>query len=231
MKNIELTDILNASSVFFFFIGVILMTQDFFAGLLFLGGAVACSTIIRQRIFEQLFPGSGQMKMLGKAAFFVSTYCLVVASSAMKHFVFNREPQQVVQKAASKAEPQATETTKPTAQATAKPITQATPKPEKPASEIARPIYEALPGIIAEGRAMESLRKAADTEGLRRCGEKMRSLSEKTKAMRKQSDKLPGAYILLKTAVVESDLCITCSDSALEYCEMAQSTLSQFSMP
>jgi len=53
----------------------------------------------------------------------------------------------------------------------------------------------------------------------------MRENQSKAEELQSQAESLPQKYLLLKAATFEILRCVSCSDNAMEYCDIASSSL------
>ncbi|MCL6272252.1 hypothetical protein M3P05_20230 [Sansalvadorimonas sp. 2012CJ34-2] len=86
-------------------------------------------------------------------------------------------------------------------------------------------VHEKVTSLIKQGIEMESLRASGQIE---MCMEKMRRLQPETTDLRELSSSLPLKYMSLKSAVIESYSCVSCSRSANDACNRASKDLEQF---
>jgi hypothetical protein len=85
-------------------------------------------------------------------------------------------------------------------------------------------IYQELQILLDAGRNMESLRQS--DKGA--CGEQMRANQQKVEELQTQADSLPNEYILLKAATGQLRPCVSCSESALARCDIAEDDLKYY---
>ena len=91
--------------------------------------------------------------------------------------------------------------------------------------KIVQDINKKVSSLINQGMEMENLRSSGNIQA---CMEKMRKLQPEATDLRDISTSLPLKYMSLKTAVIESYSCVSCSKSANEACIRANQDLEQF---
>jgi hypothetical protein len=81
--------------------------------------------------------------------------------------------------------------------------------------------------LIEEGRKMDRLRVTNDLALISECGEKMRKHQNNANALRNKTDTLSNRYIRLGAAVIELNMCVSCSRTAMEACDRAATYLAK----
>ncbi len=89
-----------------------------------------------------------------------------------------------------------------------------------------RDILQELKALERQGRSMEPLRKTNDLPKMRRCADLMRENRNTAKDVLARAEALPQRVgFHLSVAARELAMCLTCSENAIQHCNMAQSTL------
>lgn len=84
-------------------------------------------------------------------------------------------------------------------------------------------ILAGLRDLVEEGRAMEPYRDRSDNSNLRVCGEMMREYQPQARNLQEEAKKLSGgAGVFLGAAANYANLCVSCTPTALDYCNLAE---------
>lgn len=90
-------------------------------------------------------------------------------------------------------------------------------------------IFQELQVLLENGQSMETLRHSNDNAVLEQCGNQMRENQAKAEELQSRAETLPQRYLLLKAATVEILRCVSCSENALEYCNITASSIEEIS--
>lgn len=130
-------------------------------------------------------------------------------------------------------EPSLTPATMPTAEPSPAPSPSPAPEQADTADDAAlraeaETVLAELTQYLEAGRQMELLRVPDDTDKMAACGQQMRGNQSEVEALGDRAGELPLAYVLLGSAAINLNRCVSCVPDALAYCDLAEADLADF---